>query len=285
MKCSQILVGVMLHIKCRANFYPKTDNAIKRFAVPDDKVSWSIPFPDYKPVDYTADFIKKGQPWADPEIEKLQAKWNSLDGMINRVSYTGLYNINPGGYPLNPMGRTGLSGRGCLGRWGPNHAADPIVVRWKRTSEGVIETDNISNRPLLQFVAILRGDCGEWAIPGGMVDPGEVVSKTLLREFTEETLDSVGPEQLHEIQQFFKTGGTEVYRGYVDDPRNTDNSWMETVAVYFHDETGEILGNVNLKAGDDAVGVKWQDMSKDLKLYASHIQFLEQVATCLKAHW
>lgn len=29
----------------------------------------------------------------------------------------------------NPVGRTGISGRGCLGRWGPNHAADPIVTR------------------------------------------------------------------------------------------------------------------------------------------------------------
>ena len=30
----------------------------------------------------------------------------------------------------NPCGRTGLKGRGLLGRWGPNHAADPIVTRW-----------------------------------------------------------------------------------------------------------------------------------------------------------
>jgi len=29
-----------------------------------------------------------------------------------------------------------------------------------------------------------------------------------------------------------------VYKGYVDDPRNTDNAWMETVAVNFHDELG-----------------------------------------------
>ena len=29
----------------------------------------------------------------------------------------------------NPVGRTGIRGRGCLGRWGPNHAADPIVTR------------------------------------------------------------------------------------------------------------------------------------------------------------
>lgn len=35
------------------------------------------------------------------------------------------------GRPLNPQGRTGLKGRGILGKWGPNHAADPIVTRWK----------------------------------------------------------------------------------------------------------------------------------------------------------
>ena len=29
----------------------------------------------------------------------------------------------------NPAGRTGLTGRGLLGKWGPNHAADPIVTR------------------------------------------------------------------------------------------------------------------------------------------------------------
>ena len=34
---------------------------------------------------------------------------------------------------------------------------------------------------------------------------------------------------------------TQVYEGYVDDIRNTDNAWMETVAVNFHDETGWCL--------------------------------------------
>ncbi len=30
----------------------------------------------------------------------------------------------------------------------------------------------------------------------------------------------------------------QIYAGYCDDPRNTDNAWMETVAVNFHDDTG-----------------------------------------------
>lgn len=46
-------------------------------------------------------------------------------------------------------------------------------------------------RPILQFCAIQRKDCGQWALPGGMVDPGEKVSETLKREFMEEALNSL----------------------------------------------------------------------------------------------
>jgi ADP-ribose pyrophosphatase len=53
------------------------------------------------------------------------------------------------GRPRNPIGRTGLKGRGILGKWGPNHAADPIVSR-------IIDGQ-------LQFVAIQRHDTGLYA--------------------------------------------------------------------------------------------------------------------------
>jgi ADP-ribose pyrophosphatase len=94
-----------------------------------------------------------------------------------------------------------------------------------------------------------------------MVDPGERVSVTVKREFMEEALDSTGAakgeiEQLAAMVDKFFDGGEEVYRsrqegssimvayeehcrGYVDDPRNTDNAWMETVAFSFHDPTGQ----------------------------------------------
>lgn len=64
----------------------------------------------------------------------------------------------------NPIGRTGMVGRGSLGKWGPNHAADPIVTRWKRDSKGKIVM--VDGRPRLEFVAIKRKDTGVWAIPG-----------------------------------------------------------------------------------------------------------------------
>lgn len=59
---------------------------------------------------------------------------------MNRVSHTGEYKIIEN-YPQNPCGRTGIIGRGLLGRWGPNHAADPIVTRWKRDNDGKTLTD------------------------------------------------------------------------------------------------------------------------------------------------
>ena len=65
----------------------------------------------------------------------------------------------------NPIGRTGITGRGLLGRFGPNHAADSIITRWEHDSSG--EILKINGKPVLEFIAIKRQDGNEvWAIPG-----------------------------------------------------------------------------------------------------------------------
>ena len=114
-----------------------------------------------------------------PRGEKLAAAISFVDGV-----------------PLNPRGRTGLRGRGLLGKWGPNHAADPIVTRYQGAQ--------------LQMVAIKRKDTGDWAIPGGMVDDGEMVSDTLRREFTEEAgghEEQMSKERFEErMAELFKKG-------------------------------------------------------------------------------
>ena len=51
-----------------------------------------------------------------------------------------------------------------------------------------------------------------------------------------------------------------VYRGYVDDPRNTDNAWLETTAVLFHC-SAELGERMHLAAGDDAAKAEWLDVS------------------------
>ncbi|XP_069450787.1 ADP-ribose pyrophosphatase, mitochondrial isoform X2 [Ovis canadensis] len=246
------------HNKARTSPYP--GSKVQRSQVPNDKVGWLVEWHDYNPVEYTAVSVLAGPQWADPQIK-------------------------------NPAGRTGLVGRGLLGRWGPNHAADPIITRWKRDRSGNKITHPISGKNILQFVAIKRKDCGEWAIPGGMVDPGEKISATLKREFGEEALNSLQKssaekrELQEKLHKLFSQEHLVIYRGYVDDPRNTDNAWIETEAVNYHDETGEIMDNLALEAGDDAGKVKWMDISDKLKLYASHVQFIKRVAEKRDAHW
>uniref|UniRef100_A0A183S790 Nudix hydrolase domain-containing protein n=1 Tax=Schistocephalus solidus TaxID=70667 RepID=A0A183S790_SCHSO len=301
-----------LHQKCRNAAYP-LDPDVKRFPVPDAKVPWEIAFDDYTPVNYTHPSVWNAL-WADPDIRydhSRKLNFNAIDNGVDRTSYPNPYKLNEDGLPLNPQGRTGMTGRGSLGRWGPNHAADPIVTRlaiafflcllfrlytsisfcsWKLDVQKKKAINPDSGKFILQFVAIKRRDTNEWAIPGGMVDPGESVSATLKREFSEEALCSVGAfgSELEEIRsqvnKAFKNG-FEVYRGYVDDPRNTDHAWMETVAVNFHDDLGTGLAKFKLVAGDDAIATRWVDITPEVELYASHREFIALTAKLHDAHW
>ena len=155
-----------------------------------------------------------------------------------------------------------MQGRGLLGKWGSNFAADPVVTRF----------DPVHGQ--LQMVAIQRKDTKEWAIPGGMVDEGEHVSTTLKREFAEEANAESNKAEINDkLSELFADGET-IFVGYVDDPRNTDNAWMETTAVHFHISDPVLAHGLTLNAGDDAQSVRWLDID-DAKpefknLYASH---------------
>ena len=62
-------------------------------------------------------------------------------------------------------------------------------------------------------------------------------------------------------------------------------AWMETVAVNFHDESGEFLKKLKFEAGDDAVGIQWIDVDKKVKLYASHSRLIQATAELRNAHF
>ncbi|KAG8544648.1 hypothetical protein GDO81_022125 [Engystomops pustulosus] len=116
------------HVKALTSPYP--GSSVQRWPVPQDKVSWSVDWPEYQPVEYTAPSVLAQPPWADPphRREGFDPKYNALDGPVQRTSHQGTYEVIDGS-PRNPSGRTGVIGRGLLGRWGPNHAADPIITR------------------------------------------------------------------------------------------------------------------------------------------------------------
>jgi ADP-ribose pyrophosphatase len=272
-----------IHHQCRLLKY---DAEAQRFQFSDDKVPWNVDFPDYKPTEYTTKKIQQN-PKADSIDPTKITKHNQIDGKIDRRSFTGRYYIDPETKrPRNPIGRTGITGRGRLYHWGPNHAGDPVVTRWKRDANGamIYRRMNALDRlkPVLEFVAIQRHDTKQWALPGGMVDPGENITETVKREFHEEAA-SEGLDETS-VKRLF-SNGFKLYESYVDDPRNTDNAWMETVAMHFHDETGQLTSHLNLNAGDDAEKVVWCPIDRTLQLYACHKDFLKAAVDRLDAFW
>jgi len=265
-----------IHARARSPVYPGSDRGVIRQKVPDQMVPWTEAFADYRPPVYTHPTVAANPPWADDDEERRQGilKYNAVDGQINRQSFETIYTVTSAHLPLNPMGRTGLAGRGLLGKFGPNHAADPIVTR------AVLE-DKGTRKISFEVVLIKRNDNGQWALPGGMVEDGDTVGRTLGKEFCEEALDSkhgLNAEERELAQAIFlRDGGRNVYTGYMDDPRNTDNAWIETTAVHYHDAQGDVFSKVKLTAGDDAGDVAWVKLGPKMELYAAHGALLREV--------
>jgi len=206
---------------------------------------WSKPLETYAPPEYTAAVVFKheGQ-WADPP-NVLDVKRTFLTKTLAGDVAVGL---DEQGRPLNPLGRTGLRGRGLLGRWGRNQAGDPLLTRVH------------PEMGRLQLLVIERKDSGQKALPGGMVDEGEEIAATVARELSEETGARVSFE-----------GATTIFTGVVDDPRNTDNAWMETTVLHKHLTDAE-QRQTTLQVGDDARAVSWINVDQQLlaSMYASH---------------
>lgn len=225
-------------------------------------MAWNAPYLDYAPVFFEHASVlenssdKKVGGWAHPSEV-------SADFLQKIADECGADMHSETMLPLNPRGRTGRTGRGLLGKYGANYAADPFVTRHNP------ETGQ------LEGVFIQRDDTGDWALPGGMVEPGESVSKTLEREFGEETRNIEDMGEREEVAALlaalFATGGRVVCeREFVDDPRNTDHAWMVTTCVHFHIANTKLAENIKLNAGSDAAKVMWLPLPTTRTLYASH---------------
>lgn len=197
-------------------------------SVPETNRPWSVSFPDYRPVDITPPELRPDglfrsvvDGWAEPYASPADV----LDWPQRQAAALLPFSVE-GDWPLNPTGRTGRSGRN-LGKWGENAAADPIVVAGTGSTR--------------RMLLIQRRDRGVWAIPGGMVDPGETAPAALVRELREET-----GVNLAKVMPAILT------RTYVADWRNTDHAWVcSTVALY------ELSDVVTATAGDDAADARW----------------------------
>lgn len=209
--------------------------------------SWDVEDSTYAPPSYVTPKIAKrinagGSKNVDPN---WHGKWETevqwADGKTPRMRDS---------LPLNPAGRTGLTGLGGCKQLGENKAADPIITR-------------VGPNGKLQVLLGYKEVEDQWAIPGGSVDEGEDPATACSRELLEE----VGLE-------VDMSKGPIVYQGFVDDHRNTDNAWFSTQARHVH-LTGP-AAEQEPDASDDISAAQWISIEelKPEKLFASHGQLL-----------
>jgi nicotinamidase/pyrazinamidase len=150
------------------------NGAIDFSSMGDEARWWTGSFPNYEPKFFTDEFVlnnsrlKKAGGWADPEnIEEakivfnpgtskrqsvLRTQWakqtdrlSSENGEVVRIKMEYVTNWKDGtspkekDFPVNPCERTGIRGRGVLGKWGPNYVADPVITRDHPVVEGLFQ--------------------------------------------------------------------------------------------------------------------------------------------------
>lgn len=83
---------------------------------------------------------------------------------ISRDDQPCRYRLDPNGLPLNPMGRTGIRGKGTLWRWGPNHLIKAVCTRWRRKYNQENQPSDylyVEGKRVLEFIAP-RGRVTTW---------------------------------------------------------------------------------------------------------------------------
>ena len=218
------LVADDFHLKIRGErpvSYPP------RLRVLIDEAPWGVECPDYTPP-YHVDPSVLSDAGSDPE-EPVAAQGVAAhgSGVVERAEFH-----DAAGRALNPRGRTGIEGRGLLGRWGSNSMVGAVVVRTGGTAG---ELDILLGR---------AGESGELSLPNGFVasrEDREIAMARVLEDMT-----GWRPEP---------GAGDVVFDGYSYDARQTDHAWIEIQARLF--QFGDGSGSFRFRPGDHFDEVEW----------------------------
>eukprot|EP00794_Sanderia_malayensis_P009473 gene9473-10461_t len=251
-------------------YYPMSH--VERFPVPEESINWLNDYPTYEPVEYTSPTMLVSS-WADPEgTEGIQ--FNSIDDGVDRRSVYGDYEVVDG-KPRSPFGRTGLTGRGLLPRWGPNHALQAVITRWKRDPSGK-KFARAEGLYSMEFLALQRGE-NQLAIPSGIISTKEQPPTFVTQIFG---LDDIGRySHVYAAAKEFFSHGSKIGESY-EDERNSDNAWIELTIINYHDEEGDITKKLKL---NDAKFV-WREVNQETVARIENQDILFEVARSRNAY-
>lgn len=223
--------------------------------MPEIRDWYALP-PDYDPVEYTAETVKRRVPdWENPDLSKI---WERA---VQLSSCPALLRDMHTGRPLNPAGPTGITGHGRLRFLGPNLTGDGILTRGETPEE-------------TEVLLIIRSDTGQHAFPGGFSD-------TLEDGTPEHPLQTAVRELWEETGIFVRGGAVSLLASGIASRslRNTDNAWIENTAYRIH-LPANYPHSLVPHAQDDARQAGWfnlleLDLSKMSDTHAENAQKLQ----------
>jgi ADP-ribose pyrophosphatase len=245
------LVADDFHLKIRAE-RPGSYPARQRISI--DESPWLLDCEAYDPpyhVDslvLASDRLSIVDGWADPEEFDLVR-------MEQRI--TSAKHHDDHGRALNPRGRTGIAGRGLLGRWGANDSVAAVVLRKHKNSDE------------LDLLLGSKEKSRDLDLPKGFVLPEEDHQVAMARVLEGEA--GWRPEEEGEI----------VFEGYTYDPRQTDHAWVESHTLLFQTEAEVAPGT--FEPGSEFDEIRWWPLNAETvnRIPTGQVRFVREGVTRL----
>ncbi|XP_018652237.1 putative transient receptor potential cation channel,subfamily m, member [Schistosoma mansoni] len=287
-----------------------------RMNVPHDKINWKIPYDTYRTFTVTDDRIALPYPELEdgPEVSPQTLPYNSYDIVkgVSRMSLRGRVRIVrqtdhitdprttnvtsktaptkataklseyiPVGYPLNPCGRTGLTGKGLLPHWGPNHC---IIIAITRPDPDHRFYESL---PLIQ-VGLLQNNqqlCLPWYLTDHREDCDfQDCSANVIRAFIQRRLMNLFEDKHHQQSMLTSLRAASVsiaYTGYVTDHLNADHAWIEGVLFNIHENEEHPFQQEFLQVfleSETTEQAVWMNIGRLTGIRSSHDELLARIA-------
>ena len=248
------LVADDFHLRIRIE---KPDSYPDRQVILIDEAPWSVDCDRYEPPYYVAPEVlaagdAKGDGlWTHPE-DIAQAADLVISGRSKQADDLGR--------PLNPRGRTGIAGRGLLGRWGANPAVAAVIVRTNAEGDG------------LEFLIGKRTAQLGVALPTDLRKLDESPDDGLQR-----VLASKAGLHIQNLE------ARQIFDNFYYDYRQTDHAWVELEAWLVGPD--DRLADVTTSATDEFDETDWWplDTGSMNKLRAGDAKLVEAAIDTLQA--
>ncbi|CAH8536213.1 unnamed protein product [Schistosoma rodhaini] len=270
-----------------------------RMNVPPERMAWTVEYPDYFAYDACEEILlfpsEESHDGVNENLRTINFNQYDAKAKLRRQSLLGRYRLDSTtGAPLNPMGRTGLLGKGLLPRWGPNHSFVLCITRWTRDTRTGAQIIR-SNRGVLQYLALERNKrlCMPWYLTDhtSKCDFDECVLKIISSLITRRGHAMLPEKRVDRLlKRIEKAEVTQIFKGYLDDQLNADSAWMETVVINLHESESkgaqlpdDILKLLNEPNTEEQS--KWIEVSHSSNLRTSHNYILKNVAELRRAFY